>query len=264
MEFDIYQIDAFASKVFSGNPAAVIPLKEWLPDDILQKIAIENNLSETVYFIPTENGFHIRWFTPGFEVDLCGHATLATAYVLYEILNYEKEYIEFESRSGILKVNKSEEGYTLNFPTDKIEAVAPPPNLAKALSINIKECFKGKDDYLVITDDEKTVAEVKPDFRLLATLKARGVIVSAKGEDVDFVSRGFFPLAGIDEDPVTGSAHTTLTPYWAERLGKNELQARQISARGGELQCRLDGERVHITGKAVSYLSGKINVPLGN
>ncbi|MEZ5038273.1 MAG: PhzF family phenazine biosynthesis protein [Saprospiraceae bacterium] len=261
MRLKIYQVDAFSDKLFGGNPAAVCPLEAWLPDATLQAIALENNLSETAFFIPKGAAFDLRWFTPTIEVDLCGHATLATAHVLFKHLDYPTSVIHFHSRSGLLSVELQDDVYTLNFPSDNLEKIAIPPTLARALSVNIKEVWKGREDYLVIVETEEEVSQLKPHFQLLAEMGGRGVLVSAPGEVVDFVSRCFFPAAGIDEDPVTGSAHTTLMPYWSERLGKKLLHARQLSARGGELTCRLLGDRVAISGKGVTYLEGQIYIP---
>lgn len=260
MKIKLFQVDAFADKLFSGNPAAVCPLKDWLPDSILQNIAIENNLSETAFFIPNENGFDLRWFTPGFEVDLCGHATLATAHVLFKHLGYEKEEIEFQTRSGKLNVKREQAFYTMDFPVDTIQEVKCPEIIQQALNTNILESYKGKDDYLIVVKNQETVANLKPDFGALKKLKTRGVIVTAPGDEVDFISRGFFPYAGIDEDPVTGSAHTTLTPYWAKRTGKSNFRAKQISARGGELKCVSSGNRVKISGTAITFLIGEFEI----
>ncbi|GJM31331.1 MAG: putative isomerase [Saprospiraceae bacterium] len=258
MTLDIYQIDAFADQLFQGNPAAVCPLKHWLSDDLLQKIATENNLSETAFFVPEGKHFNLRWFTPALEVDLCGHATLASAHVLFQHLNYPDAEITFKTRSGPLVVSRKGDQYVMNFPTDQIEKVVCPPLLAEALKVEPEEVWQGREDFLVIIDSEARVAQLKPDFRALLELGGRGVIVSAPGDQVDFVSRGFFPCAGIDEDPVTGSAHTTLSPYWAKRLGKNQLHGRQISARCGDVFCELQDSRVNLRGRAVSYLQGKL------
>lgn len=258
MELTIYQVDAFSKKIFGGNPAAVCPLKIWLPTDTMQKIALENNLSETAFIVPDQSGYHIRWFTPAIEVDLCGHATLATAHALFEEIGHEGNEIIFQSKSGPLKVTKTGDLYTMNFPTDEIQKVDPPIELAAGLDAEPLEVYRGKDDYLAIFDSQATIENFTPDFAKLAKIKARGIIVSAEGTQVDFVSRGFFPAAGIDEDPVTGSAHTTLTPYWSKRLGKNNFVARQLSARGGELICDYLGDRVNISGHAVTYLKGTI------
>lgn len=264
MELSLYQVDAFTDKLFGGNPAAVCPLTEWLPTETMQKIALENNLSETAFIVPEGEGFHIRWFTPAIEVDLCGHATLATAHVLFAEMGYEKEKIVFNSKSGLLSVSKKSNLYTLNFPTDTLEKV----DLIDLLTVIMEglgkapiELFRGKDDFLAVFDNQATIENFKPDFAKLAQLgSARGLITTAKGEEVDFVSRCFYPAAGIDEDPVTGSAHTTLMPYWAKKLGKNTLIARQLSARGGLLHCEYLGDRVAISGQGVTYLRGSIFV----
>lgn len=261
MQLSIYQVDAFADKLFGGNPAAVVPLEEWISDELMQAIAAENNLAETAFFVPTENGFHIRWFTPTVEVDLCGHATIATAYVIYYLQQYPHDILNFDSRSGILSVSKKIGGWLeLNFPTDTLQKVATiPPALLEALEgIKPLEIWKGKTDYMAVLEDETQVQELKPNLSVLATVPARGLIVTAKSDRVDFVSRFFAPQSGVPEDPVTGSAHTTLTPYWSERLGKTEMTALQISSRGGLLQLKLDGERVYIAGQAKLYLSGTI------
>ena len=260
MNISIYQADAFTGELFRGNPAAVCPLDSWLPDATLQAIAAENNLSETAFFIPMGKDFHLRWFTPAIEVDLCGHATLATAHVLYEHLGYREPSINFQSRSGLLSVSREDGHYILDFPTDVLEPTLAPKALKEGLQVSPLEVLAGREDFLVVLGSEAEVAALRPDFRLLKQVKGRGVIVTAPGDSVDFVSRCFFPNAGIDEDPVTGSAHTTLTPYWAERLGKQELLARQISRRGGEVKCTMLGERVALAGKAVTYMVGEILV----
>ncbi len=258
MRLKIFQVDAFTNRLFAGNPAAVCPLKNWLPEEVLQNIAAENNLSETAFFVKTETEFDLRWFTPTMEVDLCGHATLASAHVLFQHLNFEKEEIVFYSKSGKLSVTKKGDFYSLNFPTDKLQKVETPKPISEAFQIEVEECLLGREDYLVIVKDQSGVENLRPNFHILTQLKGRGTIVSAPGKEVDFVSRCFFPNAGIDEDPVTGSAHTTLTPYWAQRLDKEELIAKQISKRGGDLKCKLLGERVTISGQAVTYLTGEI------
>ncbi len=258
MELSLYQVDAFTHSRFRGNPAAVVPLEEWLPDTILQDIAQENNLAETAFFVPEGAGFHLRWFTPATEVDLCGHATVASAHVLYEHLGYQKDRIEFQSRSGLLSVERKNANYLLNFPTDTITKIQNAPLLAEALGVLPVEIFQGKTDWLVILEEQAQIEHLKPDLRKIAEAGGRGTIVSAPGTAVDFVSRCFFPQSGVDEDPVTGSAHTTLAPYWAKRLGKNELSARQLSKRGGELHINLLGDRTEIGGAAVTYLIGKI------
>ena len=267
MKLKIYQVDAFTNQVFGGNPAAVIPLTEWLSDAKMQNIAAENNLAETAFIISTggASDFHIRWFTPSIEVRLCGHATLATAHIIYEQFGFDKPFIRFESLSGILKVQKqTSHSYTLDFPTDILRGynliTKEAEIIRNVLNVNILAVFKGRDDYMAILSSEKDVANLKPNFTGLNELDARGLIATAKGNKVDFVSRCFYPEAGIEEDPVTGSAHTTLIPYWAEQLGKTQLSARQISKRCGELACLLRGERVDISGSAVTYLVGEIFV----
>lgn len=260
MNLPIYQVDAFTDRLFGGNPAAVIPLDKWLSDEILQAVAVENNLSETAFFTQDSNGYHIRWFTPACEVDLCGHATVATAHVLWQHLGYGEQEISFHSRSGMLGVKKEGNWYTLDFPTDEIRRIETPEIILQALDFTPAEVWVGREDYLVLVDNQKMVEEIRPDFKILSRLKSRGIIVTAEGDDADFVSRCFFPAFGIDEDPVTGSAHTTLTPFWAKRLNKPDFIARQVSARGGYLKCRLQGERTIISGQAVTYLEGKITI----
>ena len=258
---EIYQVDAFANEVFTGNPAAICPLEEWLPDTMMQNIANENNLAETA-FVVNENGeFRIRWFTPTVEVDLCGHATLAAAHVFFNHLDFAEEKINFNSRSGTLSVEKQKGGLLqLDFPVDSYRPSLVPTTLFRALGIGQATVYAGKTDLLVLLPSQMQVKLLKPNMALLAEMKARGIIVTSVGDEADFVSRFFAPQSGVDEDPVTGSAHTTLIPFWAEKLGKNKLFAQQISARGGELWCELDGERVKIAGKAVTFLIGKIFV----
>ena len=260
MNLKIYQLDAFTDKIFGGNPAAVIPLTKWLADELLQKIALENNLAETAFYVLEGDKFHIRWFTPTVEVDLCGHATLATSYQIFHYENYSKSIIEFTSRSGILKVEKQGDLLELDFPMDKLTPSETPQALIDSLGITPRETYKGLTDYLLIFDSEAQIKAFKPDFRKMSEVDCRGVIVTSKGIEVDFVSRFFGPNSGGDEDPVTGSAHTSLTPYWAKVLGKTEFKARQISARGGELTCRLIGNRVKIAGKVIPYLVGEITI----
>ena len=260
MQLKIYQLDAFTDKIFGGNPAAVIPLTEWLSDELMQKIALENNLAETAFYVPDGDRFHLRWFTPTVEVNLCGHATLATAYTIFHYENYPKSVIEFTSRSGILKVEKQGDLLELDFPADKLQPAETPQALIEALGATPKETLKGLTDYMLIFDNEAQIKAFEPDFRKIASVKCRGIIVTAKGDEVDFVSRFFGPQSGIDEDPVTGSAHTTLTPYWAKVLNKTILSAKQVSPRGGELMCTLVGDRVKIAGKVTPYLVGEINV----
>lgn len=260
MKLPIFQADAFASGLFKGNPAAVVPLTEWLTDETLQQIAMENNLSETAFFIPEGDHFHIRWFTPKAEVKLCGHATLATAHILYNELNFEGESISFNSKSGILTVSKTEDKLQLDFPADFVFLVEMNPEFAKALGAQPIAAFRGRTDYLLLFESEEIIRNMKPNFHLLKQTDARGIIVTSKGNEVDFVSRFFAPRVGIDEDPVTGSAHTSLIPFWSWRLGKKEMTALQLSERGGQLWCTLAGDRVLIAGKAVTYLRGEIEV----
>ena len=260
MKLNIYQVDAFAENVFTGNPAAVVPLKNWLFDETMQNIAMENNLSETAFFVPAENGFHIRWFTPTTEVNLCGHATLATAHVLFQHLNYQGKEILFHSKSGVLKVKRKNEQIVLDFPTSEVIEVKLPENIEQAFGILPQKGFIGREDLMYVFESQKEIENLKPDFNFLKTLEMRGIIATAPSNEYDFVSRFFAPREGIDEDPVTGSAHTMLVPYWAKSLGKEELVARQISKRGGILHCKHLGKRVEIGGKAVTYLVGEITV----
>lgn len=259
MKLRIYQVDAFADKIFSGNPAAVCPLTEWLPDELMQQIALENNLSETAFYVKKGDEYEIRWFTPTVEVDLCGHATLATAHVLLEHEAHSSNEITFFShRSGKLKVNRYNGLLTLDFPVDSIQRIEWPAQQHAAFNFIPGEAYQGKTDYLLIFRSEEEIKNLQPDFSVIANWKVRGVIVSAKGEKVDFVSRFFAPQSGVNEDPVTGSAHTTLTPYWSSQLNKNELSALQLSYRKGYLSCKQSGGRVHISGQARTYLVGEI------
>ncbi|UWX55095.1 PhzF family phenazine biosynthesis protein [Maribacter litopenaei] len=262
MRQKIYQIDAFTNKLFGGNPAAVCILEKWLPDETMQNIAAENNLAETAFAVPIEKGYELRWFTPELEVDLCGHATLATAFVLFNFYDHNENTIRFVSpRSGELTVVKGVDGWmTMDFPTDDLDSVSNIPAINEAIGRVPLETFKGKTDYLLIYETRKDIEDLKPNFHLLDQLDCRGVIASAKGDSVDFVSRAFFPQCGIPEDPVTGSAHTTLTPYWSPRLGKTSMTAKQLSARGGNLTCEFLGDRVKISGQAVCYLIGEITI----
>ncbi len=259
MKLPIYQIDAFASELFKGNPAAVCPLDRWLPDKLMQLVASENNLSETAFFVPKGDGFHIRWFTPTNEVDLCGHATLATAFVIFNIIGYDQNIIEFESKSGLLKVIKDGDNLILNFPAQPPISCETTQEIINALNITPIECLKSE-DFIIVLNDESDVQIVEPDFEELKKLGLRGVIITAQSKKYDFVARCFFPGVGITEDPVTGSAYTQLAPYWATKLGKDIFNAKQLSARGGELTCELFDDRVLISGKAVKYLEGKINI----
>ncbi len=260
IKLPVYQVDAFADKVFSGNPAAVVPLNKWLPDTIMQKIASENNLSETAFFVPEANGFFIRWFTPKAEVDLCGHATLAAAHVLFNHLGFAENEIKFNSRSGILKVKSEGKLLYLDFPASNLVEIPIPAVMKGAFNTFPKKWFRGRDDLMLVFDHEKDVRNLVPDMNRLAEAKTRGIICTASSNEFDFVSRFFAPAVGIEEDPVTGSAHTMLIPYWAKKLGKKELVARQVSARGGTLFCRNLNERVEIGGKAVTFLEGEITI----
>lgn len=260
MKLNIYQVDAFSDKIFGGNPAAVVPLETWLTDNILQSIALENNLSETAFFVFRDGQFQIRWFTPNAEVDLCGHATLATSHVLFNELNYGQELISFISKSGTLIVRKTGDKLQLDFPADKIEKIEHIELINEALGVCPIEIYKGKTDYLLILDSEETIKNIRPNFHILKICNERGVIVSAKGNESDFVSRFFAPGIGINEDPVTGSAHTSLIPYWSAKLNKTELTAKQLSARGGKLWCTYLGDRVLISGYAITYMKGEINI----
>ncbi len=259
MKLPLYQVDAFTSEVFRGNPAAVVPLERWLDDEILQWIAAENNLSETAYFVREPEGFRIRWFTPMVEVALCGHATLASAWVLFSKLEPGRDAVTFASRSGPLTVTREDGRLVLDFPARPATAWEAPPALAAALGAAPLETLRAM-DVLLVFGDEARVRALRPDFGALAKVDTRGVIVTAPGKDADFVSRFFAPRVGVPEDPVTGSAHCTLVPYWAARLGKSALHARQVSARGGELWCELRGDRVRIAGQAAPYLTGTIEV----
>ncbi|WP_422082613.1 PhzF family phenazine biosynthesis protein [Ulvibacterium sp.] len=262
MKLNIYQIDAFADRVFSGNPAAVCVLENWLDDTTMQQIAAENNLAETAFLVKKEEGYAIRWFTPSIEVVLCGHATLASAFVLFNYYGVTADKIIFYSQNrGALSVEKGKNGLlTLDFPVDSIVEAQPLNTLNEAIGKAPIQTFKGKTDYLLIYESQRDIENIRPNFHMLAKANVRGVIVSAKGIKVDFVSRFFAPGSGIDEDPVTGSAHTTLTPYWAKQLGKTKLSAKQLSQRGGDLFCEDLGERIKISGRAVPYLIGEIEI----
>jgi len=253
----IYQVDAFSSRLFHGNPAAVCVTDEWLPESLMRAIARENNLSETAFAVAEEDGYRIRWFTPAIEVDLCGHATLATAHVLFYHLGLPGEAVRFDSRSGELWVRRNEGRLQLDFPALPAKGCYAPAGLVEALGVRPLEILAA-DDYLVVLENERSVRAVRPDYRRLAELDRRGVIITSPGDDVDFVSRFFAPGAGIDEDPVTGSAHCSLAPYWAQKLGRDELRARQVSERGGELWCEVSGDRVLIAGHAVTYMIGVV------
>ena len=260
MELPIFQVDAFSSHVFRGNPAAVCPLEKWLSDETLESIAAENNLAETAYFVPKNDRFHLRWFTPGCEVDLCGHATLASAYVLFQYLNQQGETIYFDTKSGELTVTRNGDLLTMDFPSRPPTPITPEPGLVEAVGGNPLEVLAARDVVLVYAT-EAEVQALSPDMFALTKLDHFGFIATAPGTKSDFVSRFFAPAKGVPEDPVTGSAHSTLIPYWAGKLGKTDLLARQISKRTGELYCKLRGDRVKISGYAAPYLRGTITVP---
>ncbi|MBS1626163.1 MAG: PhzF family phenazine biosynthesis protein [Bacteroidetes bacterium] len=261
MKIKMYQVDAFTDKLFGGNPAAVCILDSWLSDSLMQSIAAENNLAETAYIVRNSAGYDIRWFTPAVEVDLCGHATLASAHVVFSYLGHTGNDVVFTShRSGALSVTRTGALLTLNFPTDIYSKCDTPAALANGLGKAPIETWRGKTDYMAVYATEQDILNMHPDYTTLHQLDGRGVIVTAPGSDVDFVSRFFAPQSGIDEDPVTGSAHTTLTPYWSEVLGKNTLSAIQVSARRGYLHCEYLGARVAISGHAVTYMTAEIDV----
>lgn len=260
MKLPLFQIDAFTNHLFGGNPAAVVVLESWPPDRVLAAIAAENNLAETAFVILKPDAIALRWFTPTVEVDLCGHATLAAAHVLFRHFTPAANRLTFSTRSGDLVVTRDAARLTMDFPARPGAPVEVTDALASALGIRPRAAFLAR-DLLAILDRESEVQNLQPDIPRVAAIDALGVIVSAPGESVDFVSRFFAPRAGIPEDPVTGSAHCTLVPYWAARLGKAALTAKQLSARGGELDCRLAGERVFISGGAVEYLRGEIDIP---
>lgn len=275
MKLTLYQIDAFTDKLFGGNPAAVIPLEQWIDDELMQKIALENNLAETVFFVPIKSDskistkvedperaadFEIRWFTPAVEIDLCGHATLASAFVLFNILKFDKEEIRFNSKSGVLKVRQQDGKIWLNFPSWKPEKVTDiPENISKVLgNLEIKGVYKNR-DLLIELPNEEAVLKYSPDYSLMYETGYK-VIITAKGKNVDFVSRFFAPAAGVNEDPVTGSAHSQLIPFWSEKLNKQKLFALQLSQRGGKLWCEQNGDRVNIGGNCVYYMKGEIEL----
>ncbi len=258
MKIKIYQVDAFTDRLFSGNPAAVCPLDKWLDIDIMQSIAAENNLSETAFFVENKKGYDLRWFTPTIEVELCGHATLASAHVLFNHLNYSNEKIHFYTKSGELTVKKDRNRLSMNFPARIPKPVDHYQKITNGLGKAPKYLLKDL-NYLAVFENEQDVLNLNPDFAVLNQIRDSGIICTARGSDYDFVSRYFAPYAGIDEDPVTGSAHTTLTKYWSEKLNKKELTGRQVSNRGGTVFCKDLGERVEIAGNAVTFLTGEIN-----
>ncbi len=259
LRLPLHHIDAFTDRLFAGNPAAVCPLPYWLPDATLQAIAAENNLSETAFLVHERNDWHIRWFTPQVEVELCGHATLASAYVYFHHLAHAVYSVTFHSRSGPLTVERDGDWLVMDFPARPPQPAAAPEGLAAALGAVPLE-VQGGANWLVLLEDERAVRELRPDFARLRQLEGGGIIATAPGEGCDFVSRFFAPRYGVDEDPVTGSAHCTLAPYWAARLGRNPLFGRQVSARGGEIHCTVRGDRVELRGQAVPYLQGWISL----
>jgi len=259
MKLPLYHVDAFTSHLFGGNPAAVVPLDEWLPDDVLGAIAAENNLPETAFVLPEQDPAPLRWFTPAVEVDLCGHATLATAHVLFQHLLTGRDRLSFSTRSGTLTVTRDGELLSMDFPARSGSEIEVTAELVAALESRPSQVYRAR-DLMAVFEAESDVRDLAPDLQRVAALDTFGLIVTAPGTDVDFVSRFFAPARGVPEDPVTGSSHCTLVPYWAARLGKNRLTARQLSRRGGELYCTLRGDRVDIGGRAVEYLRGEITV----
>lgn len=260
MRLKLYQIDAFAERLFEGNPAAICPLDEWLPDELMQSIAAENNLAETAFFVETPSGYSIRWFTPTTEVDLCGHATLAAAYVIFNELGYKADEIHFDSRSGTLTVTCHGELLELDFPAQPIELCEPPAAILDAFSER-PIAYGRSEDHIVIFENESAIIDANPNLMKLRELDLRGVAITARSSEYDFVTRFFAPNYGVDEDSVTGSAYTQLTPYWAKQLGKTTLRARQRSKRGGDLVCTVAGDRIRIAGSAVKYMEGTIKLP---
>ncbi len=261
MQIQLFQVDAFGNGLFTGNPAAVCPLDHWIDEEQLQAIAMENNLSETAFFVLGETPLHIRWFTPTTEVELCGHATLASAHVLVNHLGYQDNLIQFDSQSGLLKVIvEGGDRYTLDFPADSLRDVAPDLHWRQYFDQPVIEAFRGATDYIFRVESEGAVRDMQVQFDRLTEADGRGFIITAEGSDCDYVSRCFYPQTGINEDPATGSSHTTLVPFWAERLGKKKFTARQLSARGAYFETKLDEDRILITGSAVSYLKGVIHL----
>lgn len=259
MNLTIYQVDAFAESIFKGNPAAVIPLEHWLEDNVMQQIAMENNLSETVFFVKGEEGYHIRWFTPEYEIDLCGHATLAASYIIKNFIEPPVKEIRFTTQMvGALKTYCNEGVYTLEFPARMPQACDIPEKLLRSLGVSTAvEVLKSR-DFFVVLPNEEAIRNLQPDYTLMKELDTIGVIVTAKGQSADVVSRCFYPGAGIQEDPVTGSAHCNIVPYWSDKLNTTELFCKQLSPRGGDLQCELNGDRVLLSGKCVLFMEGKI------
>jgi PhzF family phenazine biosynthesis protein len=254
-----FEVHSFTDQIFHGNPAGVCLLETWFDDDLMQRIAAENNLSETAFIVPNDDHYKLRWFTPAVEVDLCGHATLATAYVLFEHLGYEGDAIGFQTQSGQLAVWKDEDFLVMDFPSRPATSTDIPDHLVDGLRRDVESVFKAR-DFLVVLDNEKEIRDLQPDFSKLQEIDCEGIIVTAPGDEVDFVSRFFAPRMGILEDPVTGATHSTLTPFWTERLGKNPLRARQVSERGGDLWCKQMDDRVFIAGRAALYFKGFLNI----
>lgn len=260
-EFKLYQIDAFAEQPFTGNPAAVIVLDQWIEEQLMQNIALENNLSETAFLVKNKGVFEIRYFTPKVEVELCGHATLASAFVLFNLLSHSDEKIVFETKKrGQLFVSKNNDIYVLNFPGDELSDCSLPQYITEALNRQPVSFCKGTTDILLEFENEEQIIKLVPNFEMLKKAGVRGIIVTAPGNEVDFVSRFFAPGVGINEDPVTGSAHTLLIPFWHKKLGKTKMIAKQLSERGGTIYCEYKGERVNIGGKAIHYLTGTVIV----
>ena len=261
MPLTIYQVDAFTETVFGGNPAAVIPLTSWLDDRLMQQIAMENNLSETAFFVKEDEAYHIRWFTPEYEIDLCGHATLASAFVIKNFVEPHIQEIHFTTqKAGPLKTFAGEGLYTLDFPARMPQPTETPKNLLESLGVMTAVEVLRSRDYFVVLPDEEAVRSVEPDYNLMKTLDTIGVIVTAKGKSADVVSRCFYPGLGIQEDPVTGSAHCNVVPYWSQKLHTTKLTCHQLSVRGGVLQCELAGDRVLMSGNCVLYMQGTLNI----
>jgi PhzF family phenazine biosynthesis protein len=259
MKLKMFVVNAFAETAFGGNPAAVMVLEQSLDDELMQQIAAQHNLAETAFITPQNGDYSIRWMTPTVEVKLCGHATLASAHVFFNHLHYDRQRITFHSKSGPLHVGKSNDGkLTLDFPSDKLEETREVSEMEKAFGIRPLAVYKSAFDYMVVLNNQREIEGLSPDFNILRHLPSRGTIVTARGDNVDFVSRCFFPQSGIDEDPATGSAHTALTPYWASVLGKSKLSAIQLSRRRGYLDCEWSGDRVFISGSAKTYLEGEV------
>lgn len=262
MRIPLIQVDAFASRRFTGNPAAVCPLDAWFDDRVLQDIAMENNLSETAFLVPVEDegdaDYHLRWFTPAVEVDLCGHATLAAGYVVFKHLRSDLSRVRFLSRSGPLNVTRKDNRLSLDFPAEPPQSCETPDRAVVAMGADPERVLTSARDWLMVYPDQAALEGLSPDFRALRAFKGRGVIATAPGRDRDFVLRYFAPALGVDEDPVTGSAYTVAGPYWADSLGKRALSARQLSARGGDVWVAVDGDRVHIDGRCVEVLAGEM------